>query len=147
MPMVNQFQGYGGNPGYGNWPSLTQPFTAAPKPSFDPTRPSGDCLKRVRGSESASKFTMNPNSRDVLFDENEDIFYIVTSDASGSVSVQAFSFAPYKPTEQEQPTYVTMEEFNKFKKEVLDGQQFIRNRNSRNGGNKPGGKQSVDDTE
>ena len=60
-------------------------------------------------------------------------------------TVQAFSFAPYKPAEQEQPKYVTMEEFNKFKEEIQNGKQFIRKGNSRNG--KPGGKQSADDAE
>lgn len=146
MPAVNQFNGFGGTPGFNNWPNMTQPYTAVPsKPLYDPSRPNGDCLKQVNGSQSAAQYQMNPNSRDVLFDSNEDIFYIVTSDASGTTSVQAFSFAPYKPAEQEQPNYVTVEEFNKFKEEVLNGQQFIRNRNSRNG--KPGGKQSADDTE
>lgn len=147
MPAVNQFNGFGGTPGFNNWPNMTQPYTAVPsKPLYDPSRPNGDCLKQVNGSQSAAQYQMNPNSRDVLFDSNEDIFYIVTSDASGSTAVQAFSFAPYKPAEQEQPKYVTMEEFNKFKEEVLNGQQFIRNRNARNNG-KPGGKQSADDIE
>ena len=146
MPAVNQFNSFGGTSGFNNWPNMTQPYTAVPsKPLYDPSRPNGDCLKQVNGSQSAAQYQMNPNSRDVLFDSNEDIFYIVTSDASGTTSVQAFSFTPYKPAEQERPMYVTVEEFNKFKEEVLNGQQFIRNRNSRNG--KPGGKQSADDTE
>lgn len=139
MSVVNQFQGFGGNTGFNSWPNISQPYTAPQKPLYDPSRPNGDCLKQVNGAQSASQYTMNPNSRDVLFDSNEDIFYIVTSDASGTTSVQAFSFAPYKPAEQEQPKYVTIEEFNKFKEEVLNGQQFIRNKNSRNNG-----KQSTD---
>ena len=140
MPAVNQFNSFGGTSGFNNWPNMTQPYTAVPsKPLYDPSRPNGDCLKQVNGSQSAAQYQMNPNSRDVLFDSNEDIFYIVTSDASGTTSVQAFSFTPYKPAEQERPMYVTVEEFNKFKEEVLNGQQFIRNKNSRNNG-----KQSAD---
>lgn len=149
MSAVNQFNGIGGTPGFNNWPNLTQPYAATPtKPLYDPSKANGDCLKQVNGAQSAVQYAqrqMNPNSRDVVFDSNEDIFYIVTSDASGSATVQAFSFAPYKPAEQEQPKYVTMEEFNRFKEEIQNGKQFIRKGNSRNG--KPGGKQSADDTE
>ena len=44
MGMVNSFQGFGGNPGYSNF---FTPQIATPKPAFDPTLPSGDCLQRV----------------------------------------------------------------------------------------------------
>lgn len=118
--MVNQFQGFGGSP-Y-NYNSLM----STAKPLYDPTLPNGDCLPKVNGQQSALQYRMNPNSRAVLFDQNEDIFYIVTSDASGVNTVQAFSFTPYKPIEEKKPEYVTIEEFNRFKEEILNGQQFIR---------------------
>lgn len=94
----------------------------------NPALPSGDLLKKVSGPESASHLRMNPNSRDVAFDANEDIFYIVTTDASGTPSVSAFSFTPYQPEQPKQVQYVTVEEFNKFKEEVkkINGQQFVR---------------------
>lgn len=143
MAIVNHFSGFGGNPGFNGWPN-PQPYSATPKPLYDPSLPNGDCLKRVNGAQSAANFRMNPNSRDVLFDENEDILYIVTSDASGMTSVVPYSFTPYKPVTVEEPQYVTMEEFMKFKEEVLNGKQFIRNRS---GNGKPGGKQSADTTD
>lgn len=27
MPAVNQFNGFGGTPGFNNWPNMTQPYT------------------------------------------------------------------------------------------------------------------------
>ena len=112
------YQGIGGVPYNG--------FMSTAKPIFDPSLPNGDCVPRVNGQSSALQYRMNPNSRAVLFDANEDLFYIVTSDASGVNSVQAFSFAPYKPVEEQKPEYVTMEEFNRFKEEVLNAQQSVR---------------------
>lgn len=125
MAYVNQFQGFGGNPGYFN--GVTPGAFGTAKPIFDPTLPNGDCLPRVTNAESASQYRMNPNSRVALFNETEDIFYIVTSDAGGYKTVQAFSFTPLVPeAPKEEPKYVTVEEFEKFKQEVLDGQQLIR---------------------
>jgi hypothetical protein len=145
MSIVNQFNGFGGNPGFLGWPN-NQTYSAVPqKPLYDPALPNGDCLKHVKGMQSAQNFRMNPNSRDVLFDEDEDILYIVTSDASGMTSVVPYAFSPYKPAVEEEPQYVTMEEFSKFKEEVLNGKQFIRN--SKYGNGKPGGKQSADTTD
>ena len=141
MGMVNSFQGFGGGPGFSNF------FTsqiATPKPAFDPTLPSGDCLQRVNNAESASQYPMNPNTRVALFNSTEDIFYVVSTDASGMKTVQAYSFASYTPEPPvQEPKYVTVEEFEKFKQEVLDGQQFIRNnRNSNRRDKQPGSEQS-----
>lgn len=125
--MVNQFQGFGGMP-YNNYGlgTYNQNIQLAPKPAFDPSLPSGDCLQKVNDQNSALSYRMNPNSRSVLFDANADIFYIVTSDASGSNSVQAFSFTPYEPAKVESEKYVTKEEFDKFKEDILSGKQFVR---------------------
>lgn len=111
------YPGIGGTP-YNNY--LTQP-----KPIYDPTLPNGDRLQKVNGQTSALQYRMNPNSRDVLFDANEDVFYIITSDASGTNTVQAYSFTPVKQVDPKTEQYVTMEEFNKFKEEVMNGQQLV----------------------
>lgn len=126
--MVNQLTGFGGINPYNNYGFGTygQNLTATPKPAYDPTLPNGDCLLRVNGQDSAINYRMNPNSRAVLFDANADIFYIVTSDASGANTVQAFSFASYEPAKVNSETYVTKEEFDKFKEEVLNGKQFVQ---------------------
>lgn len=128
--MVNQFQGIGSmgaQPYYGSLGASPMNGFQTPKPLYDPSLPNGDCLQKVNGEASALQYRLNPNSRAVLFDSNEDIFYIVTSDASGTNTVQAFSFAPYEKAKAPKEQYVTIEEFNRFKEEVLHGQQSIRN--------------------
>lgn len=131
--MVNQFQGFGGVP-YNNYGlgTYNQNIAMSPAAILDPSLPKGDCLQKVNDQNSALSYRMNPNSRAVLFDANADIFYIVTSDASGSNSVQAFSFTPYEPAKVESEKYVTKEEFDKFKEDILSGKQFVREPKYRN---------------
>lgn len=81
----------------------------------------------VNGIESAKAYPMNPNSRVFLFDTNEDIFYVKETDSSGFATLKIFEFKEVKEKQKtSEPEYVTLEEFNKFKEELLNGKQFIR---------------------
>lgn len=88
----------------------------------------GQQLLRVNGLESAKMYPTSPNSSIALFDENEDIFYLKSTDASNFPTIRKFKFvevfdqAP-KPVEAQ---YVTLEEFNKFKEELLNAKQPVR---------------------
>ena len=88
----------------------------------------GQQLLRVNGLESAKMYPTSPNSSIALFDENEDIFYLKSTDASNFPTIRKFKFvevfdqAP-KPVDAQ---YVTLEEFNKFKEELLNAKQSIR---------------------
>ena len=103
----------------------SMPYTPIPSvanlPFAQPTQ-----LLRVHGMEGVNAYPLNsPNSMVALFDEDEDIFYIKRTDAANVVSVRKFRFEEIiddKPTEK----YVTIDEFNKFKEELLDGKQLIR---------------------
>jgi hypothetical protein len=85
---------------------------------------SGDRLKTVNGIDGVKQFPMGPNSRDALFDINEDIVYIKTVDACGNPSIRKFRMVEENSTPKE-PQYVTMEEFMKFKEELLNGKQSV----------------------
>ena len=89
---------------------------------------SGQSINKVNGIESARAFQTLPNSQVVLFDANEDIFYLKTTDSSNFPIIRTFSFKEIKEDVLNKDKYVTVEEFNKFKEELLDGQQYIRNR-------------------
>lgn len=53
----------------------------------------GTDLPRVKGIESARMFPTAPNSRVVVFDEDEDVFYLIESDSSNfKSSVRRFRF-------------------------------------------------------
>lgn len=85
-------------------------------------------LEKVNGLESAKQYQMPPNSRVALFDANDDIFYVKETDSSGFPTIRTFRFVEDTATPQpvEEVKYVTMEEFNTFKEELLNGQQLIR---------------------
>lgn len=85
-------------------------------------------LIRVNGIDGAKTYQMPANSTVALFDCNEDIMYIKTTDGAGFPSIRTFSFTEVK--EQNKPIpqvdYISREEFEEFKKELMNnGKQSI----------------------
>ena len=117
---------YGMNP-YGYNPNLIQ-RPMVPNP---PTVNVGQSrqLEKVNGIESVKQYPMSPNSMVALFDMNDDIFYVKTTDASNYPTIRIFRF--YEESQQtsasqtETPVYVTLDEFNALKEELKNGQQSI----------------------
>ena len=86
-------------------------------------------LIRVNGIDGAKAYQMAPNSTVALFDNNEDIMYIKTTDGAGFPTIRTFSFNEVTHNAQQQVSnneYVTRDEFNKLKEELLNGKQFIQ---------------------
>ena len=84
-------------------------------------------LTQVNGIESAKAYPTVPNSMYALFDSNEDVFYVKTTDASNFPVIKKYRFfEETEPQKTESPQYVTLEEFEKFKKEILDGKQLVQ---------------------
>lgn len=84
-------------------------------------------LIRVNGIDSAKAYPTAPNSTVALFDANEDIMYIKSTDASNFPTIRIFRFVEEQETQIPVQQYVTIEEFNKLKEEILNGKQFISN--------------------
>ena len=85
-------------------------------------------LIRVNGIEGAKAYQMSANSIVSLFDANDDIMYIKSTDGAGFPSIRTFSFTEVK--EQNKPIqkvdYISREEFEEFKKELINnGKQSI----------------------
>ena len=85
-------------------------------------------LIRVNGIDGAKAYQMPANSTVALFDNNEDIMYIKTTDGAGFPAIRTFAFnevvANTNPI-QDTADYVTRDEFNKLKEELLNGKQSI----------------------
>ena len=64
---------------------------------------------------------MPPNSAVALFHESEDILYVKTTDGAGFPTIRTFRFEPFEVEPVSPQKYVTLEEFEKFKEEVLNG--------------------------
>ena len=85
-------------------------------------------LIRVNGIEGAKTYQMSANSTVALFDSNEDIMYIKTTDGAGFPSIRTFSFVEVKEENRpaQQVDYISRKEFEEFKKELMNnGKQSI----------------------
>lgn len=81
-----------------------------------------DQLIYVHGLEGAKAHPARPNTRIVLFDMNEDIFYIKSTDFNGFPSIEEYAFRKVDGAQdiQNQPVpYVTKEELESAKEEVI----------------------------
>lgn len=107
-------------------PSVQNGFGAYQQPMAQPQQMASQDLIQVNGLGGAQNFQLAPNSRVALFDSNADIFYIKSTDAGGYPTIQAYQFMPVK-NDQAQPTeYISRQEFEEFKNEVLNyGKQSI----------------------
>lgn len=87
-------------------------------------------LIRVTGMEGAKAYQMPPNSVVPLFDANNDIMYIKSTDGAGFPSIRAFSFEPMDTPHQSDNTadFVKRSEFDALVAEVkglMDGKQPV----------------------
>lgn len=85
-------------------------------------------LIRVNGIDGAKAYQMPANSTVSLFDANEDIMYIKNTDGAGFPSIRMFKFEEIKETtkSKEKQDYISREEFEEFKKELMNnGKQSI----------------------
>lgn len=85
-------------------------------------------LIRVNGIEGAKAYQMPANSTVALFDANNDILYVKSTDGAGFPFIRTFAFTEVKEVENEttKVDYISREEFENFKKELMNnGKQFI----------------------
>lgn len=86
-------------------------------------------LIRVNGIDGAKAYQMPANSTVALFDSNEDVMYVKSTDGAGFPSIRTFSFTEKLNVEGKSSDveYISREEFEKFKKELMsDGKQSIQ---------------------
>lgn len=92
--------------------------------------PYSDQLIRVNGLKEAKAYRIfRPNSTVALFDADEDIFYVKSTDESGFSSIRIFKFEEITDMPSESAgEYVTKAEFEAFREEMLNyGKQSISN--------------------
>ena len=85
-------------------------------------------LIRVNGIDGAKAYQMPANSTVALFDSNEDVMYVKSTDGAGFPSIRTFVFTEKLNVEGKSPDveYISREEFEEFKKELMNnGKQSI----------------------
>lgn len=86
-------------------------------------------LTQVVGLAGAKAYQTPLNSTVALFDSNEAVFYVKTTDAFGNSNVRTFDFQ--ERLDEDKPDYVTKQEFNVLNNkidsllEVLNGKSTI----------------------
>ena len=85
----------------------------------------------VNNIEDARSFPVPPNTTMMLMEMNEPIVYMKATNGLG----QIVSFKTYKLVEVAEPAkpqYVTLEDFNKLKEELLNAKSISANANATN---------------
>lgn len=86
-----------------------------------PTLLPGQRLLKVKGCEAAEKYPMPRDCETVLFDEDEDYLYIKKTDTNGGVILLRYKLEEDPIPHFDPKKYVTIDDFSKFKEEMLNG--------------------------
>lgn len=84
-------------------------------------------IVKVNGIEGAKQFQMQPNDMCALFDANEDLFYIKTTDGAGFATLRTFRYTEEPAVSSNGNEYVTRKEFNELLEMVKNGNVSISN--------------------
>ena len=71
----------------------------------------------MNGRDSALQYQIPPNSTSpALFDNNGEVFYIVTTDGTGAKTVETFDFSPHvdEPVKIDGAQFVSKQEYDQF---------------------------------
>lgn len=82
-------------------------------------------LTRVNGLEGAKAYQMGANSTVALFDANEDLMYIKTTDGAGFPTIRTFQFEELAPTQMsvaKNNDYVSREEMEEYVQQFIQKQ-------------------------
>lgn len=96
----------------------------------------GTDLTKVKGIESARMFPTRPNSRMPVFEEDDDVFYIISTDSANYKTIRRFRFIEEPIEVANESKFVTKEEFNTLKEMITDVQHSIQKLTNRNGSGK-----------
>ena len=84
-------------------------------------------LVRVTGIEGARAYQLPPNSDIPLFDANEDVMYVKTTDGAGFPTIRCFRFEPIDAMPPaDTARFVTREEFDALKEAIENGKQPVQ---------------------
>ena len=90
---------------------------------MQPGMQQGMQLIRVTGIDGAKAYQMPPNSVVPLFDADNNIMYVKSTDGAGFPTIRAFAFQPVEDKPEPVQQYVTRDEFDaamKHLREAID---------------------------
>lgn len=75
-------------------------------------------LVRVAGLDGAKMYQLPPNSSMALFDGNEDVFYVKTTDGAGFYTIRTFRFVPVDGQPSDQDGWATRGELMELARQI-----------------------------
>lgn len=97
----------------------SNPYGTSPvMPTVQPYQQPTNGIIKVNGPQSAMQYAMAPNSTSpALFDEGGTMFYVVSTDGTGTKTIETFDFSPHveqSPMVVDGASFVSREEFDAF---------------------------------
>lgn len=92
----------------------------------NPTLFPGQRLLKVKGTEAADKYPMPRDCEAPLFDEDEDYLYVKKTDTNGGVILLRYKLEEDPIPHFDPKKYVTVDDFNTFKEDILNGFNDLR---------------------
>jgi len=87
----------------------------------------GKDLPKVKGIESARQYPTMPDSRCVVFEDDDDVFYLIETDSSNyKSSIRRFRFTEESIEAANDAKYATKEDFNLLREAINNVQQSIQ---------------------
>lgn len=89
-------------------------------------------LIRVTGIDGAKAFQMPANSSVALFDGDNDLMYIKSTDGAGFPTIRTFKFEEVSPTQMSGTSdYMTRQEVEEYVKQLISAERTTAKSNSR----------------
>lgn len=100
--------------------STTNPYGQSPiLPTVQPYQQPMNGITKVNGRDSALQYQLPPNSTSpALFDNSGTCFYIVSTDGTGTKTVETFDFTPHVEQPVAPSEYVSRSEFQEMADKV-----------------------------
>lgn len=115
--------GVGSQAGMGFMPQMQTNVPSPMSGAWQQPAP-GQQLIRVTGIEGAKAYQMGPNSVVPLFDADNDVMYVKSTDGAGFPTIRTFSFTPVEQAPSPDGKYVTHDELNSV---LADIREMIAN--------------------
>ena len=87
-------------------------------------------ILRVTGPESAKAYSLPPNSNVILFDADNPIFYLKSTDDSGFANLRTFTFEeqipPQPAVEENTASYITKDDLESLEEDISELKEMLK---------------------
>jgi hypothetical protein len=101
------------------------PYLQLTQQTMPPAQQQATGLVRVTGIDGARAYQMPPNSTAALFDGNEPLFYVKSTDGGGFPTIKTFRFEEVTDAKPAQVEYATIDDITKLHHEIESMKEVV----------------------